>query len=352
MSITKVSLPVLSTAHPPRVSVVIPCYNAEAWIARAIESVLRQDYPDLEIIVIDDGSTDSSLAVIRSFQGDVHWRSNANQGPCRARNQGMELATGEFIVFLDADDYFDPGSLRDWVKHGEEADVVFGPFAYEKDGWRTMSEAPHPNGNAISVACDWLRGAFTPACAVLWRASFVRSIGGWEANLLRNQDGELAIRGLLSRARVRFANGGCGVYVQHLSAERVSRRAGPEVRASELCSLEKLWALAQPQGSAQVRDSFAVAFYRIAYDCFANGVDNIGYAALSRARDLGLKGHIGPLAHRSLSGILGLRNKLWLTATVKRRPNRATRGRFSLLIRGRTYLMRRDEAEPSGRGDD
>src|ERR1700687_650829 len=113
----------------PSISVVIPCCNAEKWISRSIQSVLAQHNVNVEIVVIDDGSTDKSLDIIKSFGDRVRWKTGPNQGACRARNWGLELASGEFILFLDADDYIAPDSLAEWSAYGSDADLIFAPFA-------------------------------------------------------------------------------------------------------------------------------------------------------------------------------------------------------------------------------
>lgn len=86
------------------ISVVIPAYNARAYIGRTIESVLRQTHPPSEIIVVDDGSTDNTAEVIRGFAGRVKLIEQANAGASAARNAGIEAATGDWIAFLDGDD--------------------------------------------------------------------------------------------------------------------------------------------------------------------------------------------------------------------------------------------------------
>jgi len=88
----------------PLVSIIIPCYNAEAYVGEAIESALGQTYPNVAVIVIDDGSTDGSLEVIRGFGSRVRWGTGPNRGGGAARNQGLALARGELVQFLDADD--------------------------------------------------------------------------------------------------------------------------------------------------------------------------------------------------------------------------------------------------------
>src|ERR1700730_12909659 len=95
----------------PLISVIIPCYNAEAYLAEAIDSALRQDVGPLEIIVIDDGSTDGSTRVVRQVAAPLHYERQANAGIGAARNRGLELARGRYVAFLDADDVWTEGSL-------------------------------------------------------------------------------------------------------------------------------------------------------------------------------------------------------------------------------------------------
>jgi glycosyltransferase involved in cell wall biosynthesis len=95
----------------PTISVVIPCYNAERYIVATIDSVLAQDQPGLEIIVVDDGSSDRSVELIRATFPQVRVEQQANQGVAAARNNGIRLATGEWIAFVDADDIWLPGKL-------------------------------------------------------------------------------------------------------------------------------------------------------------------------------------------------------------------------------------------------
>ena len=85
----------------PFVSILIPCFNAERWIAQAIESALAQTWPHKEVIVVDDGSTDGSLEVIRRFDGRVRWESGPNRGGNVARNRLLELSNGEWLQYLE-----------------------------------------------------------------------------------------------------------------------------------------------------------------------------------------------------------------------------------------------------------
>jgi glycosyltransferase involved in cell wall biosynthesis len=86
------------------ISVIIPTYNSASFLGEAIESVLRQDLPVHEIIVIDDGSTDNTESVVKNINGNIRYLYQENHGPSHARNKGIEIAKGDYIAFIDADD--------------------------------------------------------------------------------------------------------------------------------------------------------------------------------------------------------------------------------------------------------
>src|ERR1700688_2815435 len=96
----------------PKVSVLIPCYNAEKYVGETLESVFRQTWPELEVIVVDDGSTDGSAAVVRSFaRPNLRLIQQANRGQTGALNVCCSQATGDFVQYLDADDLIDPDKI-------------------------------------------------------------------------------------------------------------------------------------------------------------------------------------------------------------------------------------------------
>jgi glycosyltransferase involved in cell wall biosynthesis len=303
----------------PSISVVIPCWNAEKWIARAIQSVLDQDYPKKEVIVIDDGSTDGSLVIIKSFGDDLRWETGPNRGASAARNIGLRSTQAPLVLFLDADDYLDPGSLTAWVADADYCDMLIGPFAYEFEGVRQAAVRVPQSSLSADVLRAWIDGWFTPPCALLWRRDFLQDIGGWkEPSLARNQDGELAMRALLMGARTRISDRGMGIYVQHDSPHRVSRKSGRAVLATEIRVFTDLWDLALERGQSQLKQNFARVFYRLASQAYFAGEVDIGRSALHRARELGLHGHEGTFAHRAFASLLGLRMKSKIASAYRR----------------------------------
>src|SRR5690242_17253835 len=101
----------MKTAETPLISVVMPCYNTERHIGEAIDSILSQEIESVQVVVIDDGSTDRSADIARGFGKRVECKSQANAGIAAARNCGVALARGKYLAFLDADDIWMPGSL-------------------------------------------------------------------------------------------------------------------------------------------------------------------------------------------------------------------------------------------------
>jgi glycosyltransferase involved in cell wall biosynthesis len=95
----------------PAISVITPCYNGAMYLRQTIESVLTQTYPPLEMIVVDDGSTDDSAAIAESFGPPVRVIRQRNAGTAAARDAGLALAQGEYIHFLDGDDLLQPDSF-------------------------------------------------------------------------------------------------------------------------------------------------------------------------------------------------------------------------------------------------
>lgn len=95
----------------PRISVIVPSYNQARFIERTLRSVLDQGYPDLELIVMDGGSTDGTVEILRQYAGKLQWVSEKDEGQTDAINKGIRRCTGEIIAYLNSDDMYEPGTL-------------------------------------------------------------------------------------------------------------------------------------------------------------------------------------------------------------------------------------------------
>ncbi len=118
------------SSSEPLVSVVLPAYNGEAFLAEAIESILTQDYAHLEIVFVDDGSTDGTAKIAAGFGEKLRYVYQPNSGkPAAARNRGVQLALGDLVAFLDQDDLWLPNTLARKVSelvHDPDLDVAMG----------------------------------------------------------------------------------------------------------------------------------------------------------------------------------------------------------------------------------
>ena len=129
------------SSNLPLVSVIVPSYNYLRYIDKCLESVINQDYPNIEVIVVDDGSTDGSLEYLKSLGGPIKVLQQNNEGVSIARNHGLLESKGEFIAFLDADDFWDTSKISKQINAvlGTDMDLVYcGVILVAPDGIRTM----------------------------------------------------------------------------------------------------------------------------------------------------------------------------------------------------------------------
>lgn len=181
------------------VSVIIPSFNAERFVGAAIQSALAQSAGDAEVIVVDDGSTDGSLRVIRSFGDRIRVHTGPNEGVCAARNRGLSMAGRRWIKFLDADDTLHPQALEILLA---AADLLPGtPFVYAclehvPVGHTLADFSPIDVETAVDSARwseDYLAAQYLPAVG-LFRRSYLDEVGGWDEDLRRWTDLEYHAR--------------------------------------------------------------------------------------------------------------------------------------------------------------
>ena len=132
------------------ISVIIPVYNGEQYLSEAIESVLAQTYRPIEIIIVDDGSTDGSADIARGFHDTIRYVFQPNSGPSAARNTGLKIATGKVISFIDADDLWSTDKLSSQIElmdNNLSAEIVLGHLQFllyrnadDKHGWTVSSD--------------------------------------------------------------------------------------------------------------------------------------------------------------------------------------------------------------------
>ena len=203
------------------VSIIIPCYNAERWIRDTIQSCLNQTYRPIEIIVVDDGSTDNSLTIIKHYAERypdlIRCESRPNQGAPAARNRGFELSRGQYIQWLDADDILAPDKLRHQVPilQDGKADVVTGWWRYlieEKPGRYVEGHLRKPSLTEEAVASVFTNEGWSPSNSYLMTRAVVEAAGGWNESLTCMQDVDFIVRVAMTGVCFTVVPHLCGYY--------------------------------------------------------------------------------------------------------------------------------------------
>ena len=182
----------------PLVSVIIPTYNCDRYIIEAIESVLNQTYSNKEIIIVDDGSTDNTKQVIKPYLNQINYFYQKNQGSSVARNRGIQEVKGEFIAFLDADDFFlHKSKLADQI----DCFTAQPSLGIVHTGWQRIDS----NGDKIVDRKPWLETPildletwliYNPILpsAMMFRTEWLKKVGGFDPQFRISHDTYLIIQ--------------------------------------------------------------------------------------------------------------------------------------------------------------
>jgi glycosyltransferase involved in cell wall biosynthesis len=206
----------------PTVSVIIPTYNSGCYIRQAIDSVLAQTCPNYEIIVVDDGSTDDIQEQLTPYRNKIIYQYQSNQGLSAARNTGLDIARGEFLIFLDADDYLVMPTMLvlqlDCFKARPDLDVVHS-------GWQLVDE----NGNVLEEIRPWTQmpdldvETWFNWCPIRLNAMMIRrtalaGIDGFKPELAQAEDVDFVLGLILSGAQFAWLREVTVAYRQHGSS--------------------------------------------------------------------------------------------------------------------------------------
>jgi glycosyltransferase involved in cell wall biosynthesis len=208
----------------PQVSVIVPAHQAELTLASAVSSVLNAQTISLELIVVNDCSSDATAVIAEGFRGDDRVtvvQRTSNGGPSVARNDGLRRARGEFVLFLDADDQLEPGALEVLVTTCDTASAALGRFrAVDESGgdvnigtWATEQLRPVVRRHGQFVASPegytseavLTRLVTPPPGGVLVRRSAAMALGGYDVTVKRSEDLDFMVR-LVSLGRVVATN--------------------------------------------------------------------------------------------------------------------------------------------------
>lgn len=306
----------------PLVSILIPCHNARPWIAQCIQSAIDQTYPHKEIVVVDDGSTDGSQDVIRSFGDRVRFEMGPNRGSNVTRNRLVELSRGNWLSFLDADDYLLPEKIErqmEVVARNTNVAVVSSPPIefFEKTGemYRQTFEDDDLHVNYIR----WGRFS-TTAC--LWKKAAIQEVGGWNQNQPVCQEHELILRLILAGKEFELLREPLSVY-RRANDGSISRRSPMRTLTHQATLLNKLENFLAASGKLQDKHRraleqtrFQAARTSYAHDReFAEDQVRQIYQANRSFRP---RGDAAPLAYRVVFRMIGFGRTELIAATARK----------------------------------
>jgi glycosyltransferase involved in cell wall biosynthesis len=296
-----------------KVSVIIPCHNAERWIGETLESVFRQTWGDLEVIVVDDGSIDRSATVVEGLARDgLTLIRQQKRGAAAARNAGLAKATGDFVQWLDADDLIDPDKIALQIARLEGR-----PRSLASARWGRFHDAPENTNFVDEPVCrdldplDWLAlsraeglGMMFPALWLIPRP-VVEAARPWREDLSLNDDTEYFTRVVLAADRVLYCEGALCRYRSGVAGSLSGSKNWPSAFAVlDICEAE----VRAREDSDRVRRGFALSWQILAHACYPYDAV-MARAALARAKALHpaqTRPGGGP-AFRALSRLIGWR---------------------------------------------
>jgi glycosyltransferase involved in cell wall biosynthesis len=280
----------------PLVSIVIPCYNGQDFIKEAIDSALDQTYPNIEVIVLNDGSTDRSLDAIESFGDRIRIESNTNQGVQLTRNRGIELAKGEYIKFLDSDDVLLWDCIETQVAQlsqlpPESKAIVYGDVQWTDRQLQPISNYPsQPQPPEMDAVAAIMSHSPVTSCPIHKR-EYLLEVGGFDPFLITRHENNLHLRLVLSG--VQFVYAPCLVYKyrQYSDDSRLSRASYTkmgsmyyfDVLERDKATIEEKTGMAL---SPEVRSTFAKDYWTYGRVVLREGYHGEAQKYFSEARKL------------------------------------------------------------------
>jgi glycosyltransferase involved in cell wall biosynthesis len=277
----------------PRVSVLIPCFNARQFIRETVESVLSQTWPNIEVIVVDDGSQDSSAQEVEPFETrGVRLITQPNRGAGAARNAAYRASSGSFVQFLDADDLISPTKIEIQMRR-----LIDSPDAIASAEWGrfqlTSSQVrwnPEPVWQDMSPL-DWLAVSRSEGLGMLFPAlwltprQIIEQAGPWDESLTLGDDGEYFTRVILNSQRVLFCHGARCYYrsglESSLSGKKTPKDFHSAFRVIELCQTHVL----ARENSERMKRAYSLMWQHLSHATYPYE-PSIAERALERAREL------------------------------------------------------------------
>ncbi|NMG01812.1 glycosyltransferase family 2 protein [Azoarcus taiwanensis] len=276
------------TSESPLVSVILPAYNVREHIADAINSVVLQALPSMEIIVVDDGSSDGTAEFVKQSFPDVRLFRKPNGGAASARNHGMREARGTFIAFLDADDVWLPGKLLaqlDYMRDHDQVRLVCGGFSFWHPDESGAFPEPATLHEAVSHAVvdaeqsGWnyhklLLSNFVWTSTVVIHRSLIDEVGFFDESLRLGQDYDYWLRAARV-TEIHVLKGAFALYRKHDGSATMRGTATENFAARVIETALTRWGRTSPNGESVSPEALNERLYSIhhsaGYGCYHNG---------------------------------------------------------------------------------
>jgi len=285
----------------PLVSVIIPCFNSERHIRQAVESCLTQDYKNLEVIVVDDGSTDNSLSTLRAVKDKkLKIIRQANQGGSAARNQALRHVRGKYIQYLDADDFISKDKISAQVKILEETTdsyLAVCKTIHFFEGQNPDNGILHETWPLVDTedTLEWLvqlLGTQEASMVAIHSWLVPKKISDlcnpWDETITTNLDGEYFARIVLAARGIRRSSKGICYYRKYKNKQSLSSLTNPKSFYSAVLALDKISnTLLSQNKEIRAKQALARRYHDLAFRAFpvAKEVTEI---AINRAKMLGV----------------------------------------------------------------
>jgi glycosyltransferase involved in cell wall biosynthesis len=294
-----------SESDMKKISVIIPTYNSESTLVRCVDSVLRQGYNELEVLIIDDGSTDDSLSIISHYDRSiVNVFSQKNKGACAARNLGIKKSSGYYIKFLDSDDFLEDGALITQVEIANGLDSNSIPYGYRKVLNGHESKVAKKTINSENQFVELINNNITITLP-LHRREVLISMGKFDEQLKFRQEFDLHLR--LANSGFKFFYHNDCIFTQyiHQSEHRISARE--MVIKNELDNLNLIRSKFITDNSTDAEKAWSNKYWNLGRNFVQEKMYTDAKLLFGLSKDISPKGYmeLQPLVYRVMYFIFG-----------------------------------------------
>ena len=304
----------------PKVSILIPLYNSEKYISETIESCLNQSYKNIEVIIVDDASTDNSYQIVKQYESNiVKVYQQKKGGACRARNYAFELSSGDYIQYLDADDLLSSDKIEKQMRLlCQEKEYIISSSRWCRFYDKTTIE----NVEELCIYKDyidpkeilidmWTKRVFMQPSIWLAHRKLIQEAGIWNENLYYNDDGEFFCRVLLKAKSIFFCSEGM-VYYRNTPNSMTSGKKSYEKQHSLLLSYILYEKILSVSDTFEARQALVMNYATFIYSFYSYpSLVKLAYEKISKL-NVGIPNTIGYKLFKIFRKFVGFKNAISL----------------------------------------